>query len=220
MLKQKARAIALGVLLGGPRPDGAVAAGGLGAAAGRPDGRLFPASSRCRSSRSTSTSCCSSSSFRSGGCCSRRRASTAATGRCRSARRSGPRGKVAFGGTAILVLLDLRPAARLREPLVPRRSSASSTSSSSRPRRSRCACSRAGCARAGFNFRTALIVGTGPKAAQFADFLEAHPHWGFRVVGYLDDDNGGEIRPGGPLAVPRQDHGPRVGPRRARSSTR
>ncbi len=45
----------------------------------------------------------------------------------------------------------------------------------------------------GFNFRTALIVGTGPKAAQFAEFLEAHPHWGFRVVGYLDDDNGGEI---------------------------
>jgi exopolysaccharide biosynthesis polyprenyl glycosylphosphotransferase len=45
----------------------------------------------------------------------------------------------------------------------------------------------------GFNFRTALIVGTGPKAAQFGDFLEAHPHWGFRVVGYLDDDNGQEI---------------------------
>src|SRR5215471_2263287 len=45
----------------------------------------------------------------------------------------------------------------------------------------------------GFNFRTALIVGTGPKAAQFADFLEAHPHWGFRVVGFLDDDHGGEI---------------------------
>jgi exopolysaccharide biosynthesis polyprenyl glycosylphosphotransferase len=45
----------------------------------------------------------------------------------------------------------------------------------------------------GFNFRTALIVGTGPKAAQFGEFLEAHPHWGFRVIGYLDDDNGGEI---------------------------
>src|SRR5262249_18490008 len=30
----------------------------------------------------------------------------------------------------------------------------------------------------GYNFRTALIVGTGPKAAQFGDFLEAHPHWG------------------------------------------
>ena len=45
----------------------------------------------------------------------------------------------------------------------------------------------------GFNFRTALIVGTGPKAAQFGDFLEAHPHWGFRVVGFIDDDHGGEI---------------------------
>jgi exopolysaccharide biosynthesis polyprenyl glycosylphosphotransferase len=49
----------------------------------------------------------------------------------------------------------------------------------------------------GFNFRTALIVGTGPKAAQFGDFLEGHPHWGFRVIGYLDDDNGGEIGFGG-----------------------
>ena len=45
----------------------------------------------------------------------------------------------------------------------------------------------------GFNFRTAVIVGTGPKASQFADFLEAHPYWGFRVLGYLDDNNGGEI---------------------------
>jgi len=45
----------------------------------------------------------------------------------------------------------------------------------------------------GYNFRTVLLVGTGQKAAQLADFLEAHPHWGFRVMGYLDDDNGGEI---------------------------
>ncbi|HVE66030.1 MAG TPA: sugar transferase [Thermoanaerobaculia bacterium] len=46
----------------------------------------------------------------------------------------------------------------------------------------------------GYNFRTVLLVGTGPKATQLADFMEAHPHWGFRVAGYLDDDNGGEIR--------------------------
>ena len=46
----------------------------------------------------------------------------------------------------------------------------------------------------GYNFRTVLLVGTGQKAAQLADFLEAHPHWGFLVIGYLDDDNGGEIR--------------------------
>jgi exopolysaccharide biosynthesis polyprenyl glycosylphosphotransferase len=46
----------------------------------------------------------------------------------------------------------------------------------------------------GFNFRTVLLVGTGRKAVQLGEFLEAHPHWGFRVIGYLDDDNGGEIR--------------------------
>jgi len=46
----------------------------------------------------------------------------------------------------------------------------------------------------GYNFRTVLLVGTGPKASQLADFLEGHPHWGFRVHGYLDDENGGEIR--------------------------
>jgi exopolysaccharide biosynthesis polyprenyl glycosylphosphotransferase len=46
----------------------------------------------------------------------------------------------------------------------------------------------------GYNFRTVLLVGTGPKASKLADFIEAHPHWGFNVVGYLDDDNGGEIR--------------------------
>jgi exopolysaccharide biosynthesis polyprenyl glycosylphosphotransferase len=46
----------------------------------------------------------------------------------------------------------------------------------------------------GLNFRTVLLAGTGRKAAQLGDFVEAHPHWGFRVIGYLDDDNGGEIR--------------------------
>jgi exopolysaccharide biosynthesis polyprenyl glycosylphosphotransferase len=46
----------------------------------------------------------------------------------------------------------------------------------------------------GLNFRTVLLAGTGHKAAQLGDFVEAHPHWGFRVIGYLDDDNGGEIR--------------------------
>jgi exopolysaccharide biosynthesis polyprenyl glycosylphosphotransferase len=46
----------------------------------------------------------------------------------------------------------------------------------------------------GFNFRTVLLVGTGRKVAQLGMFLEGHPYWGFRVIGYLDDDNGGEIR--------------------------
>ncbi len=101
-------------------------------------------------------------------------------------------GKVAFGGTTILVLLIFG----LRLDFVSRwflvffgvlnflflAAEKIALRQLSRWVRSR-----------GFNFRTALIVGTGPKAAQFADFLEAHPHWGFRVVGYLDDDNGGEI---------------------------
>src|SRR5512134_3643443 len=46
----------------------------------------------------------------------------------------------------------------------------------------------------GYNFRTVLLVGTGPKASKLADFLSEHPHWGFNVLGYLDDENGGEIR--------------------------
>ena len=101
-------------------------------------------------------------------------------------------GKVAFGGTTILVLLIFG----LRLDFVSRwflvlfgvlnflflTAEKIALRQLSRWVRSR-----------GFNFRTALIVGTGPKAAQFADFLEAHPHWGFRVVGYLDDENGGEI---------------------------
>jgi exopolysaccharide biosynthesis polyprenyl glycosylphosphotransferase len=46
----------------------------------------------------------------------------------------------------------------------------------------------------GYNFRTVLLVGTGSKAAQLAEFLEARSYWGFKVLGYLDDDNGGQIR--------------------------
>src|SRR5262245_52186505 len=49
----------------------------------------------------------------------------------------------------------------------------------------------------GLNFGTVILVGTGQKAAQLGDFVEAHPYWGFRVIGYLDDDNGGEIRRAG-----------------------
>ena len=81
-------------------------------------------------------------------------------------------GKVAFGGTTILVLLIFG----LRLDFVSRwflvlfgvlnflflTAEKIALRQLSRWVRSR-----------GFNFRTALIVGTGPKAAQFADFLEA-----------------------------------------------
>ena len=45
----------------------------------------------------------------------------------------------------------------------------------------------------GFNFRTVVLAGTGPKALSLANFLTAHPYWGFRVLGYLDDGSAGEI---------------------------
>src|SRR5215831_4856806 len=45
----------------------------------------------------------------------------------------------------------------------------------------------------GYNFRTVLLVGTGRKALQLADLLEGRPYWGFKVLGYLQDDNGSEI---------------------------
>src|SRR5439155_8556063 len=45
----------------------------------------------------------------------------------------------------------------------------------------------------GYNFRTVVLAGTGARAFALAQFLEAHPHWGFRVIGYLDDGAGGEI---------------------------
>src|SRR5215471_5698034 len=44
-----------------------------------------------------------------------------------------------------------------------------------------------------YNFRTVLLVGTGRKALQLADLLEGRPYWGFKVLGYLQDDNGSEI---------------------------
>jgi exopolysaccharide biosynthesis polyprenyl glycosylphosphotransferase len=47
--------------------------------------------------------------------------------------------------------------------------------------------------RRGYNFRTVVIAGTGKRAVSFGDFLEKHPHWGFKVIGFLDDGNGGEI---------------------------
>lgn len=41
--------------------------------------------------------------------------------------------------------------------------------------------------RSGRNFRSVLIVGAGPRAADAKNTIENHPEWGLRVVGYLDD---------------------------------
>ena len=40
----------------------------------------------------------------------------------------------------------------------------------------------------GYNTRNVLIVGTGPRAREFAKLILNHGEWGLRIVGYVDDD--------------------------------
>ncbi len=42
--------------------------------------------------------------------------------------------------------------------------------------------------RKGYNYQNLLVVGTGSRARKFAQTLNAHPEWGYRVRGYLDQD--------------------------------
>jgi exopolysaccharide biosynthesis polyprenyl glycosylphosphotransferase len=37
----------------------------------------------------------------------------------------------------------------------------------------------------GFNYRTVLIVGTGPTALRIADSIQSHRFWGFRILGFI-----------------------------------
>ncbi len=37
----------------------------------------------------------------------------------------------------------------------------------------------------GFNYRTVLIVGTGPSALRIADSIQGHRFWGFRILGFV-----------------------------------
>ena len=42
--------------------------------------------------------------------------------------------------------------------------------------------------RRGRNYRHALIVGTGPRACHVRRVIERNPGWGFRIVGYVDEE--------------------------------
>jgi exopolysaccharide biosynthesis polyprenyl glycosylphosphotransferase len=44
----------------------------------------------------------------------------------------------------------------------------------------------------GFNYRTVLIVGTGPAALTIADSIHSHRFWGFRILGFVANGNGNE----------------------------
>lgn len=41
--------------------------------------------------------------------------------------------------------------------------------------------------RKGYNYRVVLIVGSGLRAERFAKTIDAHPEWGIRLLGFLDD---------------------------------
>jgi len=42
----------------------------------------------------------------------------------------------------------------------------------------------------GFNYRTVLIVGTGPTALSIADSIQSHRFWGFRILGFVANGHG------------------------------
>jgi exopolysaccharide biosynthesis polyprenyl glycosylphosphotransferase len=42
----------------------------------------------------------------------------------------------------------------------------------------------------GYNYRALLIVGTGRRAAEFIKRIKAHPEWGFKIIGAIDDEPG------------------------------
>lgn len=41
--------------------------------------------------------------------------------------------------------------------------------------------------RKGYNYRVVLIVGSGPRAERFGREIQAHPEWGMRILGYVDE---------------------------------
>jgi exopolysaccharide biosynthesis polyprenyl glycosylphosphotransferase len=47
----------------------------------------------------------------------------------------------------------------------------------------------------GFNYRTVLIVGSGPAARDIAQSIDAHRYWGFRIVGFVTaGEDGDDLR--------------------------
>jgi len=39
--------------------------------------------------------------------------------------------------------------------------------------------------RRGFNYRTLLLVGINPRSREVAEIIQAHPHWGLRLLGFV-----------------------------------
>jgi len=43
--------------------------------------------------------------------------------------------------------------------------------------------------RKGYNYRVILIVGTGERAKNFISIIKAHPHWGLKILGLIDEED-------------------------------
>jgi exopolysaccharide biosynthesis polyprenyl glycosylphosphotransferase len=43
--------------------------------------------------------------------------------------------------------------------------------------------------RKGYNYRVILIVGSGERAKKFISIIKSHPHWGFRILGLVDEED-------------------------------
>jgi exopolysaccharide biosynthesis polyprenyl glycosylphosphotransferase len=55
----------------------------------------------------------------------------------------------------------------------------------------------------GYNYRTVLIVGTGPTALSIADSIHSHRYWGFRILGFVANGlSGDRVPPGFPRSWP------------------
>jgi exopolysaccharide biosynthesis polyprenyl glycosylphosphotransferase len=40
----------------------------------------------------------------------------------------------------------------------------------------------------GYNYRVLLIAGSGRRAKDFAEMIETHPHWGLKILGFIDEE--------------------------------
>ncbi|MDH3522129.1 MAG: sugar transferase [Acidobacteriota bacterium] len=48
----------------------------------------------------------------------------------------------------------------------------------------------------GYNYRTLLVVGTGPAAQSLVESIERHGYWGYRVLGFVRAEDDAEAPPG------------------------
>jgi exopolysaccharide biosynthesis polyprenyl glycosylphosphotransferase len=42
--------------------------------------------------------------------------------------------------------------------------------------------------RRGYNYRVLLVAGSGRRAKNFADLIHSHPHWGLKILGFIDEE--------------------------------